>query len=168
MRRAPQCLMPDFDRIAALKSKEELPALLAHLHREQIGALFSFGSGSDYKDAKMVIAQADQGGLSLPDRDYYLKTDAKSVEQQKQYVQHVTNMFKLLGDTPEKATAEAEAVMKIETALAKGSMDRVARRDPETSIYHKMTEAELAGAHSASISWPNISHGCRRAAGGKR
>jgi predicted metalloendopeptidase len=147
-------LNADFDRIAALKSKEELPALLAHLHREQIGALFSFGSGSDYKDAKMVIAQADQGGLSLPDRDYYLKTDAKSVEQQKQYVQHVTNMFKLLGDAPEKATAEADAVMKIETALAKGSMDRVARRDP-TSIYHKMSEAEWQ-ALTPLVSWPKF------------
>ncbi|MGH9569668.1 MAG: M13-type metalloendopeptidase, partial [Candidatus Angelobacter sp.] len=88
-----------------------------------------------------VIGQADQGGLSLPDRDYYLKDDPKSVELRKEYVQHVANMFKLLGDSPEKAQSEADAVMKIETALAKGAMDRVERRDPE-KVYHKLTEQE--------------------------
>lgn len=147
-------LNPDFDRIAAMKSKEELTALIAHLQREQISALFDFGSGPDFKEAKMMIAQADQGGLSLPDRDYYLKTDAKSVEQQKQYVQHVTNMFKLLGDSPEKSAAEAEAVMKIETALAKGSMTRVELRDPE-KIYHKLSEAEWQ-ALTPVLSWPKF------------
>jgi putative endopeptidase len=134
-------LKPEFDRIAALESKDQLPALLAHLHREGIGALFDLGSGPDFKNAKQVIGQADQGGLSLPDRDYYLKTDPKSVELQKAYVQHVSNMFKLLGDSSEKASTEATVVMNIETALAKGSMDRVSRREP-TNIYHKMTEAE--------------------------
>jgi putative endopeptidase len=144
-------LNPDFDQIAALKSKEELPALLAHLHREQIGSLFDFGSGPDFKNAKEMIGQADQGGLSLPDRDYYLKTDAKSVEQQKAYVQHLTNMFKLLGDSPEKAAAEADAVMKIETALAKGAIDRVERREP-SKIYHKMSETEWQ-ALTPGLSW---------------
>ena len=145
-------LNPEFDRIAALKSKADLPALLAHLHREQIGALFEFGSGPDFKNAKEVIGQADQGGLSLPDRDYYLKDDAKSVEQRKAYVEHVTNMFKLLGDSPEKAATEANAVMAIETALAKGSMDRVARREP-TNIYHKMSEKDWQTL-TPLLSWP--------------
>ena len=95
-------LKPEFDRISALASKADLPALLAHLHLAQIDVLFNFSSGPDFKNAKEVIAQADQGGLSLPERDYYLKTDPKSVELQKAYVQHVTNMFKLLGDSPEK------------------------------------------------------------------
>ena len=145
-------LKPEFDRINALKSKADLTALLAHLHREGIGALFEFSSDPDFKNAKEVIAEADQGGLSLPERDYYLKEDAKSVELRKAYVQHVTNMFKLLGDSPEKAAAEADAVMKIETALAKGSMEVVKRRDPQ-SIYHKMTQQEWQ-ALTPSFSFP--------------
>src|SRR5436309_3452217 len=131
----------EFDRINAIKSKAELINEIAHLHGMGVGVLFGFGSGSDFKNAKVEIAQADQGGLSLPERDYYLKDDPKSVELQKGYVQHVTNMFKLLGDSPEKAAAEANAVMNIETALAKGSMEVVKRREP-ANIYHKMTAKE--------------------------
>jgi putative endopeptidase len=134
-------LKPEFDRIDAVKDKAELPAIIGHLHGQGVNALFAFGSGADFKNAKEVIGQADQGGLSLPDRDYYLKDDAKSVELRKAYVQHVTNIFKLLGDAPEKAAAEANTVMNIETALAKGSMDRVERRDPE-KIYHKLSNQE--------------------------
>jgi putative endopeptidase len=134
-------LKPEFDRINALRDKSTVPALIAYLHGQGINALFSFGSGADFKNAKQVIAQADQGGLSLPDRDYYVKDDPKSVELRKQYVEHVTNMFKLLGDAPDKAAAEATAVMNVETALAKGSGDRVERREPER-IYHKMPVTE--------------------------
>ena len=130
-------LKPEFDRINALGDKSAMPALIAYLHGQGINALFAFGSGADFKNAKQVIAQADQGGLSLPDRDYYVKDDAKSVELRKQYLEHVTNMFKLLGDAPDKAAAEATAVMNVETALAKGSGDRVERREPER-VYHKM------------------------------
>jgi len=134
-------LKPAFDRINALRDKSTLPDLLAYLHGQGINALFGFGSGADFKNAKQVIGQADQGGLSLPDRDYYVKDDPKSVELRKQYVEHVANMFKLLGDAPEKAAAEANAVMNVETALAKGSGDRVERREPER-IYHKMPVTE--------------------------
>ena len=134
-------LKPMFDQIDGLQDKSGLPVLIAHLHSQGIGPLFSFGSGPDFKNAKLVIAQADQGGLSLPDRDYYLKDDPKSVELRKAYTEHVTQMFKLLGDSQEKAAAEAQAVMHIETALAKGSGDRVDRREPER-IYHKMTVTE--------------------------
>jgi predicted metalloendopeptidase len=133
---------PAFDRIDSLKDKSELPALMAHLHAHGIDGLFSFGSGADFKNAKEVIGQADQGGIALPDRDFYLKDDPKSVELRKAYVEHVANMFKLLGDSPEKAEAASKAVMSIETALAKGSMDRVERREPE-KIYHKLTTQEL-------------------------
>ncbi|HET9181761.1 MAG TPA: M13 family metallopeptidase [Candidatus Angelobacter sp.] len=145
-------LKPEFDRIDAIKSKSELPSLLASLHRDGIDVFFGFGSGPDFKNAKEVIAQADQGGLSLPDRDFYLKTDPKSVELRKQYVQHVTNMFKLMGDAPEKAAQEATAVMNIETALAKGSMDRVSRRDP-ANVYHKLT-AQQWQALTPVLSFP--------------
>jgi putative endopeptidase len=134
-------LKPEFDRIAALKDKSSLPALLAHLHSQGVDGLFSLSSGADFKNAKEVIAQADQSGISLPDRDYYLKNDPKSVELRKQFVEHVANTFKLLGDSPEKAAAEAKAVIDIETALAKGSMDRVERREPE-KVYHKLSEQE--------------------------
>lgn len=134
-------IRPAMDRINSLKDKSELTDMIAHLHRHGIDVLFSFGSGADFANAKEVIAQADQGGLSLPDRDYYLKDDPKTVEQRKAFVEHVTNMFKLMGDSSEKAAAEAEVVLRIETALAKGSMDRVERREPE-KIYHKISTQE--------------------------
>ena len=104
--------------------------------------LFRFDSIQDFRDANQVIADADQGGLGLPDRDYYTKDDAKSVELRKQYVAHVQKMFELLGDKPETAAAEAQTIMRIETALAKGSMTRVERRDPK-ALDHKMTSADL-------------------------
>jgi putative endopeptidase len=150
-------LKPEFDRIDAVKDKSELPELVAHLHSQGVGVLFNFYSGADFKNAKEVIGQADQGGLSLPDRDYYLKEDPKSVELRKAYVQYVTNIFKLLGDSPEKAAAQAHAVMNIETALAKGAMDRVERRDPE-KIYHKLTEQEWQ-ALTPSFSWARYLEG---------
>src|ERR1700731_82888 len=134
-------LKPEFERISGLKDKAGLPALLAHLHGQGIDELFAIGAGADFKNAKQIIAQVDQGGISLPDRDYYLKDDPKSVELRKAFSEHVANTFKLLGDAPEKAAAEAKAVMEIETALAKGSMDRVERREPE-KIYHKLSQQE--------------------------
>src|SRR5215472_920149 len=134
-------LKPIFDRIDSLQDKSSLPVLIAYIHSHGITPLFSFGSGPDFKNAKEVIAQADQGGLSLPDRDYYLKDDPKSVELRKAYAEHVTQMFKLLGDSQQKAEAEALAVIHIEMALAKGSGDRVERREPER-VYHKMTVTE--------------------------
>ena len=135
-------LKPELDRINALKSKSELPDLLAHLHREGVGALFSVSADQDFKDATQVIASVDQGGIGLPERDYYLKTDAKSVELRKQYVDHVQKMFELMGDAPQKAAAEAKSVMEIETALAKVSLDVTSRREP-ANIYHKMSSEEL-------------------------
>ena len=98
-----------------------------------------------------MIGEVDEGGMALPDRDYYLKTDAKTVEQRKHYVAHIQKMFELLGDPPEKAAAEANAVMAIETSLAKGALDRTARRDP-ANVYHKMTAKELA-ALSPNFAW---------------
>ena len=130
------------DRINALKDKSELPALIGQMHSAGVNVLFAFGSEPDAKDSKMEIAGTDQGGLGLPDRDYYLKDDAKSAEIRKQYEQHVANMFKLAGDSPDKAAAEAKTVMQVETALAKASLDRTERRDP-SKVYHKMTKQQL-------------------------
>lgn len=144
-------LKPEFDRIDSITSKNQLTPLIAYLHDRGIGVLFSFYSQADFKNAKEVIAQADQGGLSLPDRDYYLKDDAKTVETRNAYVQHVTNMFKLMGDAPDKAAAEAQAILKIETALAKGAMDRVERRDPE-KVYHKLSKEQWQ-ALTPALSW---------------
>ena len=135
-------VQPMLDRINGLNDKSELPALLGQMHNAGINVLFSFGSEPDAKDSAVVIAGTDQGGLGLPDRDYYLKDDAKSVETRQKYEQHVANMFKLAGDSPDKATAEAKTVLQVETALAKASLDRTARRDPN-NVYHKMTTAEL-------------------------
>jgi putative endopeptidase len=130
-------------RIRNLKDKSQLAAEIAHLHRDGIDTLFEFGAGPDFKDASTNIAQADQGGLGLPDRDYYLKDDAKSQETRQKYVAHVQKMFELAGEKPEQAKADAAKVMDMETALAKGSLDLVSRRDPEKQ-YHKLTTKELA------------------------
>ncbi len=132
-------LQPYLNQIAAMKSVKDLPALLANLHMslETGGLLFNFGSNQDFENSQNVIAFATGGGLSLPDRDYYLKTDEKSVELRNKYVAHVQKMFELLGDKPEVAKAEAAKVMEIETALAKATLTRVEKRDPY-KLFHKV------------------------------
>ena len=130
-------LEPEIDRIRKLTDKAQLAGEIAHLHRIGIAALFEFGSGQDFKDSTAVVAQLDQGRLGLPDRDYYLKDDAKSVELRQKYQAHVQRMFELAGQQPERAKTLAETVMRIETELAKASLDLVSRRDPE-KVYHPM------------------------------
>ncbi|MFZ0807301.1 MAG: M13 family metallopeptidase N-terminal domain-containing protein, partial [Candidatus Sulfotelmatobacter sp.] len=133
-------LKPTLDQIAGLKSKTDLASVVAAMIDDNV--LFDFSSQQDFRDANQVIAAADQGGLGLPDRDYYTKTDAKSEDLRKAYVAHVQKMFELLGDKPEAAAVEARTVMRIETAFATGSMTRVERRDPK-ALDHKLTTAEL-------------------------
>jgi len=142
-------LQPVLDQIQQLNSKRDIADIAAVMVSND--ALFRFRSDQDYKDSTQVIAEADQGGLGLPDRDYYLKTDAKSVELRQAYVAHLQKMFELLGDKPDAAAAEAQTVMRIETALAKGSLTRVERRDPQ-KLYHKMTAQQL-GVLSPSFQW---------------
>jgi putative endopeptidase len=144
-------LQRDFDSIAAIQSKDGLAKEIVRLHREGTDVLFGFDSGADFKNASQIIAQVDQGGLGMPDRDYYFKDDAKSVELRKKYVEHVAKMFVLLGDDQAKADAEAKIVMDIETGLAKGALDQTSRRDPQ-KIYHKLTNQELA-AFSPAFNW---------------
>jgi putative endopeptidase len=141
----------DFQSIAAIKSKLELPQEIVRLHREGADVLFGFDSGSDFKNASQIIAEVDQGGLGLPDRDYYFKDDEKSVELRKKYVTHVAKMFALLGNDESKAAAEAKAVMEIETGLAKAALDQTSRRDPQ-KVYHKLTNQQLA-ALSPAFNW---------------
>jgi endothelin-converting enzyme/putative endopeptidase len=142
-------LQPALERIEHLRSKQDIAEVTAAMISD--GALFRFRSDQDYKDSAQVIAEADQGGLGLPDRDYYLKTDAKSVELRKAYVAHLQKMFELLGDKAADAAAEAQTVMRIETALAEGSLTRVERRDPQ-KLYHKMTPQQL-NTLSPSFQW---------------
>ncbi|HXR17832.1 MAG TPA: M13 family metallopeptidase [Terriglobales bacterium] len=142
-------LQPVLDQIQQMHSRSDIADIAATMVSS--GALFRFRSDQDYKDSTQVIAEADQGGLGLPDRDYYLKTDAKSVVLRKAYVAHLQKMFGLLGDKPETAAAEARTVMRIETALAQGSLTRVERRDPQ-KLYHKMTTKQLI-ALSPSFQW---------------
>src|SRR5450631_2405538 len=141
----------DFHSIAAIQSKDDLPKEIVRLHREGTDVLFGFDSGSDFKNASQIIAEVDQGGLGMPDRDYYFKDDEKSVELRKKYLAHVARMFALLGDSEAKAAAEAKVVMEIETGLAKGALDQTSRRDPQ-KIYHKLTSKELA-ALSPAFNW---------------
>ncbi|MGC2196204.1 MAG: M13 family metallopeptidase [Terriglobales bacterium] len=133
-------LKAQLEAIEKLSSKTRLAEVVASMAAER--PLFKFRSDQDYRDATQVIAEADQGGLGLPDRDYYMREDSKSEELREAYVGHVQKMLELLGDKPETAAAEARVVMRIETELARGSMSRVERRDPK-SLYHKMTVAEL-------------------------
>ena len=136
-------LQPEFDAINKIASRQDLIKTIAHLQSIGVGALFRFGQETDMHNSTMVIAGVYQGGLSLPDRDYYLKEDAKSVETRQKYVEHVGKMFELLGDKPETASAEAKTVMQIETMLAKPALDRVAMRKPENRD-HPMTPQQLA------------------------
>jgi putative endopeptidase len=136
-------LKPDLDRILALKNKKDLAGIVASLFRAGAPVFFNFSSEQDAKDSSREIAALDQGGLGLPDRDYYFKTDATSVTQRNQYLEHVAKMFELLGSSPADAAQKAKTVMAIETALAEGSFDRVTRRDPD-KVYHKMTVKDLA------------------------
>ena len=136
-------LKPELDRIHGLRDKAGLAEEVARLQRLGVNALFHTESAQDLRNASEVIAEVDQGGLGLPERDYYLKTDPKSVETRKAYVAHLQRMFELLGDSAAVAAKKSVTVMSIETALAKGSMDIVTRRDPE-KLYHRMSTQDLA------------------------
>ena len=138
-------LQPEMQRIAAVKSKQEIISEVANMHRDGISALFSFYSMPDMHDSSLTIANLDQGGLSLPDRDYYIKDDAKSVETRQKYLEHVQKMFELAGDKPDAAASEAKTVLAVETGLAKAAMDRTERRDPKKRD-HTMQVTEIAAA----------------------
>ena len=133
-----QPIKPELDRIQAIASKADLTAEVARLHSQSVNVFFGFGSMPDPDSSRMTIAAVDQGGLGLPEKGFYTRTDPKSEETRKHYVQHVANIFKLLGDAPSAAEAKAAAIMKLETSLAQASLDNVSRRNPHLLV-HKMT-----------------------------
>src|SRR2546421_4167658 len=135
-------LEDELKRIDAIKDRAGLLNAIARLHTIGVDAFFEFGSGQDAKDSTRDIAQAHQGGLGLPDRDYYIKTDEDSKKKRAAYIEHVTKMLTLLGDTPAKAAEDAKRIMAFETALAKASRTRVELRDPQKN-YNKMSPADL-------------------------
>jgi putative endopeptidase len=132
-----------FERIAALKVPGDLASELGRLHAEGLGAGFRSAVDIDDKNSTAYIFQLFQGGLGLPDRDYYTKDDQQSKDLRDTYAQHVGKVLQLLGATPEAAAKHAATVMAIETRLARASMTMVDQRDPN-AVYHKMTRAQLA------------------------
>ena len=136
-------LQPELDRIAGLNSASELPALLAHLHTIGVNAFFGMGSNQDFADSNSVISFYDAGGLGLPERDYYTRTDAQSVEQRKQYVDHVQKMLALAGEPESQAGIDAATVLALETRLAKASLTITEERDPQ-NLNHPTEVASFA------------------------
>ena len=138
-----QPLQPELDRIAKISDSAGLLAVVVSLHNQQTSALFNFGPSPDPNNAKQAIADLDQGGLGLPEKDFYFRTDAHSEEIRKKYLAHISKMFVLLGVPPADADKKAATIMELETGLAKVSLDVTARRDPQNTL-HKMSLKELA------------------------
>jgi putative endopeptidase len=135
-------LTPFLDRVAAVKSPADAVVESGRLHRDGAPALFSFESTQDARDATEIIAEVDQGGLGLPDRDYYTKDDDKSKTLRAEYVDHLAKLFVLAGDTKAAAKGEAGRVLAFETKLAASMQTKVERRDPER-LYNRKKLAEL-------------------------
>lgn len=147
-------LQPELDRIAALASKDQLPELFAHYQLINDTAWFNLSEQQDFKDARKQIAVVDQAGLGLPERDYYFRTGDAAEKTRIQYVQHITNILKLMGEPDGKAASDAQKIMQLETALAKVSMDITSQRDPK-NIYHLMPVSQLATL-APGIAWDRL------------
>jgi endothelin-converting enzyme/putative endopeptidase len=155
--KASAALNAELARIDGLQSKSELPELLAHYQLINVNAFFGYGSQQDFADATREIAAVSQGGLGLPEKDYYFRKGEKDEEIRKQYVQHIANMLHLLGAPEKQASDEASAIMKLETALAKVSLDITAQREPH-NIYHMKSLKELQ-ALTPSLDWEKVYRG---------
>lgn len=141
----------ELEAIEAIRDTAGLIDTGARLQAKGVGVLFNFSSDQDFMDSSKVIGEANQGGLSLPDRDYYTRDDEESKKLRQQFVEHITKMLVLAGDPQDKASAAANTVLSIETSLAKASMTTVELRDPE-KVYHKMSVAD-AQALTSRLSW---------------
>src|SRR6201993_2245063 len=137
-------LKPELDRVAAATDKAALIDVIAHSHVIGANSLFGFYSSPDLHNADMVIAYVDQGGLTLPDRDYYIKDDPKHAEMRQHLVEYATQIFTLAGKTPQQAADGGQTVLRIETGLAKASMDRTQRRDPKNRDHKMARDAAIA------------------------
>jgi predicted metalloendopeptidase len=135
-------IQPEFSRLANIKTGADIQVAIAHLHRLRVNAGFFFSAEQDPKNSVMMISAGTQAGLGLPDRDYYFRDDEKSRLLREQYVAHVARMLELAGDQQAAARTGAQAVMNIETALAKGSKTNVDLRDPVAN-YHKLSQVDL-------------------------
>ena len=144
-------LAPELQRIEGVRDLPSLVEQVARLHTMGVKALFNFTAASDMKDSSRIIAEASQGGVALPNRDDYVDADPTAVKLRQAYLQHIANMFVLLGDAPERARVEARTALEIETKLAVASMTLAERRNPEAT-YHKMTAEELARL-GTNFSW---------------
>ncbi|HWR16236.1 MAG TPA: M13 family metallopeptidase [Terriglobales bacterium] len=155
-------IQPELDRIASMKSKKELPVIIAEFHRlypspwvggntQTSTAIFGYGPNVDYNDASLVVGGFDQGGMGMPGREYYLSDDAKMVTLRNKYLAHVQKMFELSGIKPEQAKSDAATVLRMETAMAKVAMDIVKRRDP-ANLNNVMTLAQVK-ALAPSFDW---------------
>jgi putative endopeptidase len=155
-------LKPELDRINQMTNKSQLADEVAHVHQAVPGAwqgddnqsraaLLGFGQQQDFDDASTVVAAIDQGGLGLPNRDFYIKDDDKSKEIRSQYESHISKMLVLSGESPEQATADAKTIMAIETAMAQAQMDNVMRRDPK-NLNNKMSLEQIQ-ALTPSFDW---------------
>ncbi len=145
-------LQPELDAVSAMKTPSDLQSEIARLQGRGVNAVFGFTAEQDRRNSTEVIAIASQGGLGLPDRDYYTKTDVDSKALRDAYVAHVAKMFELMGDDSVAAAASAHTVLAMETRLAEGSMTSVERRDSEKT-YNRRSAAELA-ALTPNFSWP--------------
>ncbi|MCL3781932.1 M13 family peptidase [Prolixibacteraceae bacterium JC049] len=148
-----KALKPYYDKIAAVKNNAQLQALIAEFHKMSVPATFAAYSSADSKNSSMEIAYLSQGGLGMPDRDYYVNDDDRSKTLRAAYVKHLTNIFQLLGDSPKQAQKSAATVMALETRMAKASMTRLERRDPH-KCYNKMDLAALA-KKAPNFNWKN-------------
>jgi putative endopeptidase len=147
-----QPVEPWLAKVAAISNKQQVLDLVAKMQAEGLRPIFGFGAAPDFHNSTMNIANVDQGGLTLADRDYYLKPDAKMVEVRAKYLEHIQKMLSLAGEEPEQAEKDAKTILALETKIAEASMDRVARRDPKNRD-HKMTLAEL-GKQAPEINFP--------------
>jgi len=135
-------LQDEFNKIEMIKDRQDVLAEIAHLHTIGVNAFFDFGAGQDAKDSTRDIAQAVQGGLGMPDRDYYTKQDADMKEKREKYVAHVAKMLTFLGEPADKASDDAKKILALETKLAEASRTRVQLRDPIKN-YNKMGVRQL-------------------------